>query len=67
MGQAITYKLVRMFADGSAPVVLETGLSLAVVQEYCKDPCSSSRTADDEEARELTERFGDWFDGYEEE
>jgi hypothetical protein len=61
-------KVTRFFQrDDVDDVEIATGLSEAEAREHCRNPESSSRTATSEEARELTERCGPWFDGYEDE
>lgn len=65
---ATTYKVVRFFADDEVPAqVVAVRLSLDEAQSHCKNPQSSSATADGKTARERTAKFGAWFDGYEEE
>lgn len=64
---AKTYKIVRNYFDDHPPVVLRCGLTLEQAQAHCRDPETSSRTATKRWARALTERYGRWFDGYDEE
>lgn len=61
-----TYKIKRFYADKTKEaVVIKRGLTLEEAQKHCKDPETSSSTATSAKARNLTEMFGPWFDGYE--
>lgn len=63
-----TYAIVRFFQDsGLDRETIDTGLSLDEAQDHCNDPETSSSTCEGEEGTERTERYGPWFDGYEEE
>jgi len=42
-------------------------LTLEEAREHCNDPESSSKTATSPEAKERTEIYGPWFDGFEKE
>ena len=59
------YKITRFFAYGDSKK-MQSGLTLKEAQEHCKDPDSSSRTCTTDEDIALTEEFGPWFDGYDE-
>ena len=63
-----TYRIVRMYQN---PALLsewiDTGLTLEEAEEHCKDPQASSKTAIGPTLTDLTQLFGEWFDGYEEE
>ena len=60
-----TYRIVRMFKSPDHPTqVVKSGLTLREAREHCKDPETSSSTT--QLGQERTEKFGDWFDGYEE-
>lgn len=50
--------------DGDA---IGTGLTLEEVRDHCNDPEMSSKTATSAEATARTERYGPWFDGWNEE
>jgi hypothetical protein len=64
----MTYRIVRFYADDSIPSeTITTGLTLAQARNHCHDPETSSRTAKHPLAVERTKRYGDWFDGFEEE
>lgn len=63
----MTYKVIRMFQGGHAPYTVKTGLTLEEAQAHCSDPETSSSTATGQDERFLTERYGPWFDGYEDE
>jgi hypothetical protein len=60
------YRIVRFFFRGNRRII-QTGLTLAEVQEHCDDPESSSTTATNPHARKRTTQYGPWFDGYEQE
>lgn len=64
-----TYQIVRFYAN--APelnrTIVTRGLTLEQAREHCNSPETSSRTATTPEALARTERYGAWFDGYEEE
>ena len=61
------YKVVRMYFNDDIPKrTIKTGLTLEEAQAHCNDPETSSRTATSAEAKRRTERYGPWFDGYEE-
>jgi len=63
-----TYRIVRMFQDEDVPSrIIKRHLTLEEAQEWCRDPETSSRTATIKAAQVITEEFGPWFDGYEEE
>lgn len=64
----VTYKIVRFYEDKDMhSETIATGLTLEQAQAHCEDPETSSRTATGKEARARTERYGRWFDGYEQE
>jgi len=62
-----TYRIVRRWAEGRAPKILDTDLTLDQVREHCRDPESSSTTASQPSGLTRTARDGAWFDTYEEE
>lgn len=65
-----TYKIVRHYFDRErAPArrVIVRGLALEQAQEWCRGTETSSRTCTTRAARNRTERYGPWFDGYDEE
>lgn len=63
----MSYKIVRFYQRAAIRKrTIETGLTLAQVQEHCQNPETSSRTATSYAARKRTQRIGSWFDGYEE-
>jgi hypothetical protein len=60
------YRVVRHFADHPRnDHTVRRGLTLEEAKEHCRDPETSSRTARSPRHRDLTERMGPWFDGYE--
>lgn len=61
------YKIVRFYKEDHPARVIATGLTLEEAQEHCNNPETSSRTATTPAALDHTERFGDWFDGYDRE
>lgn len=63
----MTYRIVRFFEGDHPREVVTTGLTLEQAQAHCKDPETSSRTAEGEHAVARTKQYGAWFDGYEEE
>jgi hypothetical protein len=63
-----TYKIVRFYQDRAIErETIETGLTLSEVKAHCDDPETSSKTATSPEAAARTERYGAWFDGWNEE
>jgi hypothetical protein len=64
--EAQTYKIVRFFQNPDIESkTIETGLTLTEAQKWCKSPETSSSTAKSINARTITSRYGNWFDGYE--
>ncbi len=63
-GTAESYKIVRMYESGRRSQVLARGMTLAEAQEWCKDPETSSSTAQSRTAKKRTARYGRWFDGF---
>lgn len=62
------YKVVRFFLHNEEEYrIIKADLSLEEAQEHCQNPETSSSTATSEWARHYTEKYGPWFDGYEEE
>lgn len=62
------YKIVRFYQDPDIPrLVVQDGLTLEEAQKHCQDPETSSHSATNPSARLHTDRYGEWFDGYEEE
>lgn len=63
-----TYRLLRFyFRDEYDTEILRRGLTLEEAQAHCKDPETSSTTAQSETAQSRTAERGPWFDGYEQE
>ena len=61
------YKIVRHYQrDITTRRTIKTGLTLEQAQAHCADPETSSSTAVSYKARKRTERYGPWFDGYDE-
>ena len=64
----MSYKIVRMFFDDDIPTkTIKTGLTLEEAQSHCQDEETSSSTCEGVEGVERTEKYGKWFDGYEDE
>lgn len=58
-----TYKIVRKFFDSNKDdEVIETGLTLEQAQEHCDDPETSSKTATTRRMKNITDKYGPWFD-----
>jgi hypothetical protein len=60
------YRIVRFYFRGGRRII-KRHLILADAQAHCKNPQTSSRTCTTAKARAITERVGQWFDGYERE
>lgn len=58
-----TYTLHRCYFNGQR-IILDTGLTLEEVQEWCNDPETSSRTCEGKEAKERAIKRGPWFDAF---
>lgn len=66
----MSYKIVRMFFEDSSQNCTPLGgrgLTLEEAQAWCRDPETSSSTCEGATGKGLTEKYGPWFDGYEEE
>lgn len=61
-----TYKIIRFVFNGKNKII-KTGLSLEEARSHCNDPETSSSTAKSKKSLKITEEFGMWFDGFEEE
>jgi hypothetical protein len=59
------YQIIRFYESGKREVIAR-GVTLVDAQRHCNDPETSSRTATSEAAKTLTERYGRWFDAYQE-
>jgi hypothetical protein len=62
-----TYRIIRHYKDDHPNKTMDTGLSLKEAQAWCKDPETSSSKCKEKKNVEHTEKYGAWFDGYEEE
>jgi hypothetical protein len=62
-----TYRIVRMYKNDNPNQVIKENLSLEEAQEHCRDEETSSSTCSMLKNIEHTRKYGDWFDGYEEE
>jgi hypothetical protein len=60
-----TYKIIRFFARGIDPIILQTGATLEEAEEWCANPETSSQTCTGSVGKLRTKRFGPWFDGRE--
>jgi hypothetical protein len=61
-----TYRIIRHFQN-SANRTIKKGLTLEEAQAHCQNPETSSTTATGKTETNRTKRYGQWFDGYEEE
>jgi hypothetical protein len=62
-----TYRVVRMYFEDHPRKVIVAGKTLEEVHRWCSDPDTSSSTTTSEAGKAHTEKYGAWFDGYEEE
>ena len=62
----MSYKIVRMFEDDEPTRTIKRCLTLEEARDHCSDPETSSSTCTEKSGIELTDQFGRWFDGYEE-
>ena len=61
------YRIVRMyFRSDHRRRTIKDRVTLEEAQAHCQDPETSSKTATSAKARRHTEKYGPWFDGYEE-
>lgn len=64
----MSYQIIRMyFRDEHSSEIVESGLTLAQAQAYCRDLNCSSKTCQTAEGVQRTQDKGAWFEGYEEE
>ena len=62
----MSYNVVRMYRDRSdLNYILHRGLTLEEAQAHCREEETSSSTCKADEGIERAQRFGPWFDGYE--
>lgn len=59
------YKIVRCYLRDRPRRTIKTGLTLDEAQAHCKNPETSSRTAQRYDNTLRTRRLGPWFDAYE--
>ena len=59
------YKIIRMYFEDVKPKVIKRGLSLEEAQAHCSDKETSSSTCTLPKNKKHTEKYGMWFDGYE--
>lgn len=63
-----TYKIIRFYKrEDLEKEIIETGLTLEDALVHCLNPETNSKTCRGRAGLALTEKYGDWFDGYEEE
>ena len=67
MSDGKTYKVVRLYFEERPRKVLARGKTLEEVQRWCSDPDTSSSTTTSAAGKRHTEKYGAWFDGYDEE
>ncbi len=58
--------IIRHFRDHDNEVIA-TGLTLEEAKDHCNDPETSSNTCTLRKNMNITEKYGPWFDGYDEE
>lgn len=63
-GSAESYRIVRMYESGRRSQVLARSMTLEEAQAWCRDPETSSSTAQSAAAKRRTARYGRWFDGF---
>lgn len=61
----VEYEIIRKYFNGDNRLIA-TGLTLEEAKAHCNDPETSSSTCTTAEALEETERYGQWFDCFEE-
>lgn len=62
------YRILRFYFEDRPPTkIVDRGLTLEEAQKHCCDEETSSSTCKGEDGLNETEKFGKWFDGYEEE
>jgi hypothetical protein len=66
MTEQNTYRVVRMYFEERPRKVLARGKTLEQVQRWCSDPDTSSSTTTSTAGKRHTEKYGAWFDGWEE-
>jgi len=59
-----TYKVQRIFFNGSRKRTLARGLTEEQAQAHCSDPETSSSTCSKASNKARTRRLGPWFDSY---
>ena len=59
------YKIIRMFAEHST-IVVKKNVTLEEAQKHCSDPETSYASCTTKEGKDRTEKYGPWFDGYDE-
>lgn len=60
-----TYQIVRRYKDHDKKEIMERGLTREEAKEWCRDPETSSDTAEEPANVKRTEEYGPWFDGFE--
>lgn len=61
------YRIVRFYQSAAIRRrVIKIVPTLALAQEHCSDPETSSETCTSPVGKARTRRIGPWFDGYEE-
>lgn len=66
MSDGKKYKVVRLYFEEHPRKVLARGKTLEEVQRWCSDPDTSSSTTTSAAGKRHTEKYGAWFDGYDE-
>jgi len=60
------FKIVRNFFEGYPDKIIKRGLTEEEAQAWCRDPETSSSTCKSKKALAIFAKYGEWFDGYEE-
>ena len=64
-GAKTMYKIIRHYKSGDR-LLIKTVSTLEEAQAHCRDPETNWNTCTGYEALKQTERYGPWFDSYEE-
>lgn len=61
-----TYKVIRFFKEDPSlnGMVVKSGLTIEEAMAHCNDTETSSSTAVSSMSLDITEKYGEWFDGW---
>jgi hypothetical protein len=62
------YAIVRHYMNASRMGhrrIIKKGLTLEEARKWCNNPETNSRTCSSAKGKRRTQRYGPWFDGYE--